>query len=166
MVALQYWLERGVPVIRARLFNLVGPRQSPDLVLSEAARQVVVCEQGGASSITLGELSPRRDFVDVHDAAEALMRLAMLGEPGEAYNVASGVSRSIRSCVEALLGLAECPIVVESVPRHDAGGQIMEQRGSHDYLTDLTGWMPEIRFEDSLKAVLEYWRSQLNGRGA
>ena len=56
--------------------NLVGPGQPRTLVLSEAARQIVKAEAGGRAELRLGDLSHRRDFLDVRDACHAIVALA------------------------------------------------------------------------------------------
>jgi GDP-4-dehydro-6-deoxy-D-mannose reductase len=36
----------------------------------------------------------------------------------------------------------------------------MDIRGSHDKLTDSTGWQPEIPFEQSIRDTLDWWRTR------
>ncbi len=37
----------------------------------------------------------------------------------------------------------------------------MDNRGSHDKLTDATGWQPEISLEQTLADTLDWWRGRL-----
>jgi GDP-4-dehydro-6-deoxy-D-mannose reductase len=41
----------------------------------------------------------------------------------------------------------------------------MEIRGTHDKLTEATGWMPEIPLEQTLRDTLDWWRER-TGAGA
>jgi GDP-4-dehydro-6-deoxy-D-mannose reductase len=160
MVALHYFQEYGLPVIRARTFNLVGPRQPPTLAISAIARQVAQAERGGARVIRVGNLLPRRDYTDVRDAVAAYWLLAQEGKGGEAYNVCSGLSYSIQECVEQLVSLAKVPLTVEVDPaRQRTSAEIPDQVGSAARVFQTTGWQATIPFQQSLRDGLETWRT-------
>ena len=74
----------GIPIAIARLFNTYGPRQHPDFVIPSIIRSALTQD-----ALTLGNLTPTRDFTYVDDIVEAFLRLAETGEG--IYNVASGV---------------------------------------------------------------------------
>ena len=42
----------------------------------------------------------------------------------------------------------------------------MEIRGSHDKLTQATGWQPEIPLDDTLRDTLDWWRARTRARVA
>ena len=67
---------------------------------SFAAQLAAIAAGRTEARLRVGNLSARRDFVNVDDAAAAGLLLLTRGEPGEIYNVASGTAWSI----EALLG--------------------------------------------------------------
>jgi GDP-4-dehydro-6-deoxy-D-mannose reductase len=160
MAAIHYYQEYQLPVIRARTFNLVGPRQPPTLAVSAIARQVAQAERGGARVIRVGNLFPRRDYTDVRDAVAAYWLLAKQGQSGEVYNICSGRSYSIQECVEQLMGVARGPLTVEVDPaRQRITAEINEQVGSAARVYQATGWKATIPFEQSLHDVLETWRS-------
>jgi GDP-4-dehydro-6-deoxy-D-mannose reductase len=160
MVALHYGSQFGLPVIRARTFNLVGPRQPAALVISEIARQIASAERGGPACLKLGNLTPQRDFTDVRDAVRAYARLAEAGLAGEVYNVCTGRAHSVRECAESLLALASVPMRLASDPSRARPADIECQIGSARRLYQLTGWQPVIPFARSLADVLEDWRQQ------
>ena len=69
----------------------VGLGQSEELAIQSFARQVALAEAGRAPPVVwTGNLSTSRDYSDVEDSAVGLAHLAFRGEPGEAYNFASG----------------------------------------------------------------------------
>jgi UDP-glucose 4-epimerase len=90
---------RGVVV---RLTNVLGPGETNPHVLPDIIGQL----KAGSRDIELGNLESRRDYLDVDDAARALVLLAEsgAGAPGstEVINVASGTSRSVGEVVELL----------------------------------------------------------------
>ncbi len=160
MAAIHYYEEYGLPVIRARTFNLVGPRLPPTLAVSAIARQVAHAERGGPRTIRVGNLFPRRDYTDVRDAVAAYWGLAQQGQSGEVYNVCSGRSYSIQECVEQLAGLARVPFTVEIDPaRQRTTAEIKDQIGNATRLFQTTGWQAAIPFQQSLRDVLETWRA-------
>ena len=92
ILALAYHRERGLDSVIVRLFNTVGPRQSPayGMVIPSLARQAVRDEPLSVH----GDGGQSRCFCHVKDVVEALVGL--LDEPraiGEVFNV--GASREI-----------------------------------------------------------------------
>src|SRR5207248_5506066 len=87
-LAYMYHRERGLPTLVVRLFNTVGPRQSPayGMVIPRLVRQAVA----GEPMTVFGDGHQTRCFCHVVDVVEALVRL--LGEPaavGDVFNVGS-----------------------------------------------------------------------------
>jgi 3-dehydroquinate synthase len=99
--------RHGLRVVWARLFNLVGPGQEERHFFGRVAAQLAAIRAGlRPAELELGDLDCTRDFVDVRDAAEALWLLARHGEPGLAYNVASGRETKIADALALLLEVA------------------------------------------------------------
>ncbi len=166
MVGIQYHRAYGMCIVRTRTFNLVGPRQSPSLLPSDLARQVALAELGGPLVLRVGNLAPRRDFLDVRDAVRAYALLAGSGRPGEVYNVCSGRSYSVQECVDVILALARVPLKVEVEPSRVRPVDISDQVGSWERLQGATGWRPGIPFHQSLADLLADWRERLRGTAA
>ena len=158
IAAVQAWLGRGLPVVRARPFNHTGPGQRTDFVVPALARQVAEAVRSGAHALYTGNLEARRDISDVRDVVRAYRALALHGEPGEVYNVCSGVAVSIREVAERLLRTAgvDMPIVVD--PERVRPIELPELRGDPSRLKAATGWSPAVDFDDTLADVLEYWK--------
>jgi 3-dehydroquinate synthase len=99
--------RHGLRVVWARLFNLVGPGQEERHFFGRVAAQLAAIRAGlRPAELELGDLDCTRDFIDVRDAADALLLLARHGEPGLAYNVASGCETRIADALALLLELA------------------------------------------------------------
>jgi len=87
-LALSYWKEKKQPVVIARLFNTVGPRQTGryGMVLPSFASQAL----DGAPITVFGTGKQSRCFCDVSDAVEAIVRLVSTDRAvGEVVNVGS-----------------------------------------------------------------------------
>ena len=77
-------------VIVVRPFNLVGPGLPRGLAAADFLEQIrAIRSGGGPSGMTVGNLEPQRDFVDVRDVVAAYLRLADRPElAGGTFNIA------------------------------------------------------------------------------
>lgn len=98
-----YHRRHALRVLTARLFNLQGPNAPAHLFVGHVQRQIAQVRAGEAKVVTVGALDAQRDYLDVREACRMLVRVAQAGAPGEVYNVASGVPRSMRDVLADLL---------------------------------------------------------------
>ncbi len=161
ITALRYFDAFQLPVIVARMFNLLGPGQSPDLACSAFARQIARAELYGEDEIVTGDLNARRDFVDVRDAVQALALVAEKGNAGQIYNVCAGHGILIRKCLDEMLSMSprqyRVTIDTGNLQEHDIPVQI----GDPHKLKQVTGWQPHISLKRSLSDLLAYWRQRV-----
>ena len=92
-----------VPVLRVRAFNHLGPGQTDKFVAPALASRVARAELEGGDVLKVGDLSARRDFTDVRDVVRAYRLLAEKGEPGQVYNVCSGVDLAVQDLADQLV---------------------------------------------------------------
>lgn len=163
MLGLQYFLSHSLPIMRARPFNHIGPGQNERFVAPAFARQIASIEDGQTEAVIyVGNLEPKRDFTDVRDIVRAYHMIVEKGQPGEAYNIASGIARSIRHLLDTLFGLTETRIEVRVDPARLRPVDVPEIRGDSSKLRRHTGWQPTLTFEQTLQDVLADWRQRLN----
>src|SRR5690348_14788466 len=109
--------RRGLHLTRVRLFNVLGPGEPNSFVASAIAGRIAAIQRGTARPpLRTGDLSTRRDFVDVRDVSRALRLAATRGDAGAVYNVCSGTATPIRRLVEELLAVAGLDLAVDSTP--------------------------------------------------
>jgi GDP-4-dehydro-6-deoxy-D-mannose reductase len=150
-------------VTRARAFNHAGPGQADIYVAAAFARQIAEAEArdpGGAVEVVTGNLESRRDFTDVRDVVRAYWLLLEEAGP-DAYNVCRGESVSAGDILAALARAARVEVRQRTDPQLVREGEVMEIRGSHEKLTEATGWMPEIPLEKTLSDTLDWWRERV-----
>jgi GDP-4-dehydro-6-deoxy-D-mannose reductase len=161
-LAMRAFQDDGLDIVIVRPFNHTGPRQPASFVAPGMARQIAMIERGLSDPvIRVGNLEPRRDFTDVRDVVRAYSTLMKLGQAGEIYNVGSGIGRSIRSLLDALLSRSEVEIRVETDVARLRPTETAALVAEASRLRARTGWRPEISFESMLDQLLRYWRAEM-----
>ncbi len=153
--ALQVWRASGLPVLLARPFNHSGKGQESRFLLPALTSRALSLRNAPAeAALVLGNTSPIRDFLHVSDVVAAYIALLRDGTPGLAYNVASGVGRSVREVAEQILvrvnrapNLHEDPALVRPV-------DVPSLVGDPSRLQAATGWRPQRSFDDILDDLL------------
>jgi GDP-4-dehydro-6-deoxy-D-mannose reductase len=157
--ALAAFHDHGVPVVCVRAFNHTGPGQPPQFLVPGIATRIAAAERLGLDQVTIGNGTPIRDFSDVRDVVRAYRVLAEHGEPGEAYNVASGVGICIEDLARRLLRLSSRPL--ELLTDHPEFTRPIDASilvGDPAKLTAATGWTPEFSLDRTLADVLDWAR--------
>lgn len=156
----QYFRSHGLKIIRARLFDLLGPRQPDFCVISGLARQVAEIEKKKIPPVLkVPNPEAKRDYTDVRDIVRALWLVSEKGEPGEVYNLGSGLAWSRNELVKMIVGMTRAKIVVN--PEETQGIKLCEPPillADITRLVKLTGWKPQINLKQSLLDLLNYWR--------
>jgi GDP-4-dehydro-6-deoxy-D-mannose reductase len=145
----------GLEVVVARSFPHVGPGQEEIFAVGSWVLQLARAELAGGGTLHVGDLSVRRDLVDVRDVARAYELLLASAVPADTYNVASGHARELREVVELLVELARCPVEVEQDSARLRPVDIPILCGDASRLAEATGWSPEIPLEQTLADALD-----------
>lgn len=152
---------RGVEVVVARAFNHTGPGQDVRFALPSFARQVAMIRAGRAEPLLhVGNLSARRDLLDVRDVVRAYLRLVQSGEPGGVYNVCSGTAHTMAQALDELIELSGTRARVEVDPARVRAVDVPLLLGDNARLRAL-GWAPAIPLRQTLGDLLEREAGQL-----
>ncbi|CAN5679859.1 GDP-mannose 4,6-dehydratase [soil metagenome] len=155
-------LRATTPVVAARPFNHVGPRQQPEFSTSSFARQIAEIEAARREPVLMvGNLDSRRDLTDVRDTARAYEALAERGRAGRAYNVCSGTALRVGDVLDRLLSLARVRVTVRQDPARLRPSDNPVVLGDPSRIAADTGWRAEIPIENTLGDLLAWWRTQL-----
>ena len=158
-LALSYWKEKRLPVIIARLFNTVGPRQTGryGMVLPTFVRQALE----GSPITVYGTGQQSRCFCDVRDAVEALLRLADADKSiGEVVNIGNNCEITIEGLAKLVKEQTGSSSAIEYVPydqAYEPGFEDMFRRvPCLDKLEHLTGFRPATKLPEVIDQVAAY----------
>ncbi len=166
-LALAYYSEKRVPVIIARFFNTVGPRQTGQygMVLPNFAQQAL---QGEPIRV-FGSGEQSRCFGHVADAVESIIRLIHTpAAVGEVINVGTDREVTINRLAEMVRDEARSESEIVHVPYNEAyakGFEDLERRvPDPSKLARLTGFTFKRTLEDIIADVVADQRARLAAR--
>jgi len=154
-MARDYALNHGVKAITARPFNIIGPGLSEDLMLGAVLGRIRRAVATGKEPlrIAVGRLDTERDFIAVDDVVDAY--IAMLDTPswGDVFNICSGVPRTVRSVLEALVSHSERPIQLEVDPVLVRPADVPCMFGSFEKAHSEFGFEPRCPLDAAIEAT-------------
>lgn len=158
-LGLSYFLSYRIPTIRLRPFNHIGPRLSPGISVSRFAKAISEIEKGLSEPVLkVGNLESKRDFTDVRDIVRAYLLASEKCVPGEAYNIGSGNTYSIKEVLDKLLSKSVKKIRIETDQSLFRPSDIPELLCDASKFRKATGWNPEIDIDQTTSDLLDYWR--------
>jgi len=161
LLAREYFLDHNIPAVIIRLFNTTGPGKTSDAP-SDFVRQLVRIKKGLQSPIIeVGNLEPRRAFLDVSDTVRGFYLAAMKGKRGEAYNLCATRTHRIRELLKAAIRLSGVKAEIRPVARLMRPSDEKIIFGSTQKIRKDTGWKPLNSLDETLKSMLDYWDAVL-----
>jgi len=118
-LALAYARERGLPVVIARLFNTVGPRQTGRFGM--VLPRFIASAQAGEPLRVYGDGAQTRCFCLVTDVVESLVRLQ--NNPatrGEIFNIGGTEEISMLELARLVVETLDSPSPIELIPYDQA----------------------------------------------
>jgi GDP-4-dehydro-6-deoxy-D-mannose reductase len=157
LLAREYCIDYKIPAVNIRLFNTTGPGKTNDAP-SDFVRQLARIKKGlQAPIMEVGNLKPRRAFLDVEDAVRGFYLAAMKGKRGEAYNLCATTTQGIGELLRIAIRLSGVKAEIRSSPRLMRPSDEKIIFGSTDKIRRHTGWRPQRSIEQTLGSMLEYW---------
>src|SRR5690242_20557868 len=159
-----YHQRHGLPTVRARFQNVYGPgeilgagrwRGTPATVWRNVTPAFVYRALKGMPLQLENEGRASRDFIYVGDIVDGLLRCATTGQPGDVYNLASGVETSIRELAETINRLTENEAPVELLPARewDRSGH---RFGSTEKARRKLGFEVQVPLDDGLALTIAW----------
>ena len=147
-----YFETYGLPITITNCSNNYGPFQFPEKVIPLFATNAL----DDLPLPMYASTQNRREWLHVLDHCRAIELAITEGEPGETYNVGSGLEASIEEIADLVLDLTGKPESLKT---------IVPDRPGHDrrYLLDSSkirrelGWEPEIGWEQGLRDTVRWY---------
>lgn len=160
-LALAYFHEKKLPVVIARLFNTIGPRQTGryGMVVPSFIQQALL-----SHPITVyGDGKQSRSFTHVTDVVSALIGLS--GHPkavGEVFNVGNEREITIERLAILIKKMTNSKSKIVYIPYDKAfekGFEDMIRRVPDiTKINHLIGYKPRVNLEESLEKIIDYYR--------
>jgi nucleoside-diphosphate-sugar epimerase len=164
-----YHHQHALPTVRARFQNVYGPGEilgagrwrgtpatvwrnvTPTFVYRALKRMPLRVENRGRAS---------RDFIYVEDIAKGLMLCATEGQPGDVYNLASGIETSILELATLVNQMTGNPASLEFLPERpwDRSGK---RFGSTDKAKRAIGFEASVPLSLGIQRTIEWTRQHL-----
>lgn len=159
LLAREYFLDHKIPAVNIRLFNTTGPGKTNDAP-SDFVQQLVRIKKGSqAPVIEVGNLKPRRAFLDVSDTVRGFYLAATKGKRGEAYNLCASRTHQIHEVLDIAIRLSGVKVKILPVSRLMRPSDEKIIFGSTQKFRRDTGWKPLNTIEQTLKSMLDYWQA-------
>lgn len=159
-LAESYHLSFGLPVTTVRPFNTYGPRQSARAVIPAIMVQMLT-----KSTVSLGSLTPTRDFTFVTDTVAGMIRAAETADAvGRTINLGSGQEISIGQLVETIARISEKPIEVQVQEQRmrPKNSEVNRLLSDNSLARSVIGWQPTITLDDGLRQTLHWILGRLD----
>lgn len=162
-----YFTRYKLPFVKARFQNVYGPREilgagrwrgtphtvwrnvTPTFIWKSLHREALPLDNAGNAS---------RDFIFVQDLVRGLMLCALNGEPGEVYNLASGIETTIRELAETINVLTGNPTPVELKPARD-WDRSGRRYGATEKSKRTIGFTAQTKLRDGLEQTIAWTRA-------
>ncbi|MBS3759316.1 MAG: GDP-mannose 4,6-dehydratase [Desulfobacterales bacterium] len=160
-LALAYYEEKKLPVVIARLFNTVGPRQTGQygMVLPNFVQKALI----GKPIIVYGNGSQSRSFLHIADAVEAMICLMNESNAeGEVVNIGNTEEIMIKDLAFMVREMAESSSEIEYISYERAYGpgyeDMLRRTPDISKLKRLAGFEPRHKIDEIVRSVIDYYK--------
>lgn len=160
-LAESFYRSFNLPVTIVRPFNTYGPRQSARAVIPTIITQLL----SGREEISLGSLTPTRDFNYVKDTANGFIAISKSDKTiGEEINIATEKEISIGKLAKEIISQInpKAKIVCEEERLRPGKSEVNRLLGSNAKIKSLTDWSPKYTLETGLQETIEWIGQNMN----
>ncbi|MBD3168989.1 MAG: NAD-dependent epimerase/dehydratase family protein [candidate division Zixibacteria bacterium] len=160
-LGLAYYHEKKLPIIIARLFNTVGPRQTGryGMVVPNFVQQALL-----KHPITVfGDGKQSRCFTNVSDVVWGLQELMKKEEAiGQVFNIGTGDEITIEDLAKLVKEMTESDSEIQYIPYDEAyvsGFEDMRRRVPDiTKISNYIGYSPQIDLRTTIQQIIEYYK--------
>ncbi|WII71831.1 NAD-dependent 4,6-dehydratase LegB [Bdellovibrio sp. 22V] len=160
-MAMSFFNSFSLPLTIARPFNTYGPRQSARAVIPTIIAQIA----SGKKEISLGDVTPTRDFNYVTDTCRGFLALEKATNcVGKTVNIGSNYEISIGETFELIRRIMKSDVRIQ----HDAdrtrpkNSEVHRLWCDNSVIQSITGFKPEVSIEEGLEKTVEWFCNPSN----
>lgn len=160
-IALSYFNSFQLPVVVARPFNTFGPRQSARAVIPTIIGQLAKQNK----SLSIGDLSPTRDFTFVEDTSIGIDLLSKANNiDGEVFNIGSNFEISIGDLVEKISKLMQVEVNLSTDIKRirPPNSEVFRLWCDNSKLVEKTNFKPKFSLDDGLRLTIDWFSDDKN----
>ena len=161
MLAKSFYNSFNLPLSIARPFNTYGPRQSARAVIPTIITQIA----SKKNKISIGDLSPTRDFNYVEDTCRGFIAIAESEDTiGKEINICSNSEISIHNTFKLIANLMnfEFDFKEDKDRIRPANSEVFRLYGDNTLIKEKTDWKPQYQFEDGIKETIKWYLDKNN----
>ena len=155
-----YYNSFETPVITVRPFNTYGPRQSSRAVIPTIISQLLT-----EKNLSLGDLSPVRDFTYVEDTVDGFINAAIYNKHiGEVINLGYGKAASIGEIsriIMEIMGINK-EIISDHSRIRPKDSEVMNLISNNSKAKNLINWEPKIDLRKGLMKTIDFISNNLD----
>ena len=154
----------GLKFFTTRAFSHTGPRRGNNFSISSDAYQLIRIKKAYQKKVIhVGTLSSKRVIMDVRDCVKAYYKLMNNFEPGETYNVGGDDAFTMGELNDKMIEMSGLTGKIEKYldPKLVRPIDIPIQICNTKKCRNLTGWKPELKVDQILKDLLNYWEHKI-----
>lgn len=160
-IAMSFYNAFELPVTVARPFNTYGPRQSARAIIPSIITQIA----DGKKGISLGDVSPTRDFSYVEDTCRGFLALGDCGRAiGETVNIGSNFEISIADTLKIIKELmgSDVEFVLDEQRMRPEKSEVFRLWCDNSKIEKLTGFKPRFSIQEGLRQTIEWFSVKQN----
>ncbi len=150
--------DHHVDLSVARIFNISGPYEPSHMVGGAFVSQLTKQQSNKNFSLKVGNLHPRRDIMDVRDAAKALREIGLRGEHNEIYNICTGRSISIKHYLDLILAELDISPRIQIDSQRVNPNEIIDLVGDNSKIIDSLGWEPSYQIKETIRDLIKSYQ--------
>ena len=155
-MAMSFYNAFDLPLTIARPFNTYGPRQSMRAVIPTIIAQIA----DGKKEITLGDVSPTRDFNYVLDTCRGFIALAECEETiGETVNIGSNFEITVGDTLNLIKELMKSDVefITDEARLRPGKSEVFRLWCDNSKIAKLTGFAPKYDIRKGLQGTIDWF---------
>lgn len=148
-----YALTYGLNIRIARIFSVYGPDSSKSNFIFNVINQVI-----HDSQITLGNITPKRDFIFIDDVITGLLNIINSKKKGcNIYNLGTGKSTSIVDLINLVLNFSNKKMRIISKKDKIRKNDVLEVCANISKMNSQFNWKPQVSLKKGLEITYKHY---------